>query len=428
MVQPTWMAVAWAELGQKEVAGRRHNPRITAFIDELGHAAVAKDETPWCAAFVGACLERAGIASTRSLLARSYRDWGAATDERLGCVAVLSRGNDPSQGHVGFLVGAMGDQIWLLGGNQADAVSVQSFSRSRLLAFRWPDDRSGARVPATGAEAIFQRALEHVLEMEGGYTDDPYDPGGPTNRGITLETLARFKGVAVSGANRADLIGELKSIPDESVRRIYRAFYWDKAHCLEMPAALAFMHFDTAVNHGVTGANRILQEAVGVDVDGEIGPNTRGAIMNLPIIELIRTYARIREGKYRDMSLFWRFGTGWLNRLGKTLAGAEDIATSSGTAKKTAIQDKGSDMVLQDTAQAPKWWGRSMTIWGAIITATATVLPVIGPLLGFEVSAEVIRQFGDEAVRAAQAVVGLIGTLMTVYGRARADQPLTLSR
>lgn len=429
MVQPTWMAAAWAELGQKEVPGSRHNARITAFIREVGHASVARDETPWCAAFVGACLERSGLSSTRSLLARSYLTWGEeAEGDELGCVAVLARGSDPTKGHVGFLVGATRDRIWLLGGNQSNSVSVESFARARLLSLRWPRASGAGGDVAVDAEAIYARALAHVLRMEGGFTDDPYDPGGPTNKGITLRTLARFKGVALTASNRAALLSELKSVSDDTVQRIYRTFYWDKADCSSMPPAVAFMHFDAAVNHGVTGAARILQQAVGVEIDGEIGPITREAIMKFPVIELVRAYARIREGEYRDMQHFWRFGRGWLNRLGNTLSGAEDIARDSRMTTVAKTQSKEGGVIFQDGGQQPKWWGRSVTIWGAIITAAATVLPAVGPLVGLEISAEFIRQFGQEAVHAAQAVAGLIGTLMTIYGRARADQPLTLTR
>ena len=64
MVQSAWMEFAWAEIGQREVPGDTDNPRIMAFCRELGHADVTHDEVAWCAAFVGASLERAGVAST----------------------------------------------------------------------------------------------------------------------------------------------------------------------------------------------------------------------------------------------------------------------------------------------------------------------------------------------------------------------------
>ena len=67
-----------------------------------------------------------------------------------------------------------------------------------------------------------------------------------------------------------------------------------------------------------------------------------------------------------------------------------------------------------------KWWGQSMTIWGVIITTLSTVLPTFGPLLGLNVTADLVHQIGDQIVQAVQAMGGLVGTVMTVYGRVRA--------
>ena len=60
MNQPTWLTEAWRELGQRERAGAADNARIMRLYRDAGHAGVAHDEVPWCAAFVGACLTRAG--------------------------------------------------------------------------------------------------------------------------------------------------------------------------------------------------------------------------------------------------------------------------------------------------------------------------------------------------------------------------------
>ena len=103
------------------------------------------------------------------------------------------------------------------------------------------------------------------------YGDDPYDPGGPTNLGITLAVYARYKGVDVTADNIGALKSELKQIPVETAGRIYRSRYWLAAQCPQLAAPLAVFHFDTAVNHGVDGAARMLQQSVGADVDGEIG-------------------------------------------------------------------------------------------------------------------------------------------------------------
>ena len=99
------------------------------------------DETPWCAAFVGAVLEECGIKSTRSAAARSYLKWGDAIARPVpGAVVVFWRGNpDGWSGHVGFVCGvtASGD-ILVLGGNQGDMVSIRTFTKHRVLGYRWP--------------------------------------------------------------------------------------------------------------------------------------------------------------------------------------------------------------------------------------------------------------------------------------------------
>jgi len=82
------------------------------------------------------------------------------------------------------------------------------------------------------------------------------------------------------------------------------------------------------------------------------------------------------------------------------------------------------DAAPTDTASPTKWWGNSVTIWGTMITTLTTVLPVIAPLLGFDVTADMVRQVGQQSVEVVQAVGGLIGTLLTIYGRARASTRL----
>ncbi len=142
---------AWAELGVPKARACGDDPRVVAYYREAGHGEIGHDEVPWCAAFRGAMLRRAGAAGPDSLLARSYLNWGEAISEgRLGAIAVLTRGADPNAGHVGFLVGATKNKIYLLGGNQDDAVSVAAFDASRVLAYRWPELR-GTGTPGGGA-------------------------------------------------------------------------------------------------------------------------------------------------------------------------------------------------------------------------------------------------------------------------------------
>jgi len=427
MDQPRWLACAWGELGQHEVRGAADNSHIRAFYRDAGHSESLHDEVPWCAAFVGACLERAGLAGTGSLMARSYLRWGAPVDEgRFGAVAVLSRGSDPNAGHVGFLLGETEAHIILLGGNQGDAVTVAGFPKARVLGYRWPQEaQAAAAEPRPEPErdaALFEQALAHVLEMEGGYTDDPYDPGGPTNRGITLRVYAAWKGVPAD----AGLRQELRHIPDATVSAIYAARYWTPAGCDELASALAFFHFDAAVNHGVTGAIRLLQQAVGTDVDGEIGPLTHAAIAAYPVAETLNAYADVRRRRYRALPHFWRFGRGWLRRVDTALARALQIAEAAPAASSLSpSQQKGPSDMPASSTPTTKWWGQSVTIWGTIITALSTVLPAVGPIIGIDITSDLVRQAGEQIVQTVQAIGGLIGLAMTIYGRVRAAGPLT---
>jgi lysozyme family protein len=200
------------------------------------------------------------------------------------------------------------------------------------------------------------------------------------------------------------------------------------------------MHFDAAVNHGVGTAIRSLQEAAGVEADGVIGPLTRRAIEAVSAVELIERYAAIRERRYRALSHFWRFGRGWLARVAATRTAALALEPGNRPASiKAAVTvppappmpppsphpSQQGDPAMSDIKQQPaKWWGQSMTIWGALITAVSTVIPVLGPLIGLEISPEAVRQIGGELVAALQALAGVLGTLMTIYGRMRATQPL----
>lgn len=142
-VEAPWMALARAQIGTKEVAGAGNNASVISFYTEAG-VPQKEDAVPWCAAFVGAMLKRAGYKGTSSLMARSYLNWGTElTKPRAGCVAVFKRGAPPA-GHVAFVEEWEGNIVRVLGGNQSDAVTVTSYSRASVLGFRWPSEALAA--------------------------------------------------------------------------------------------------------------------------------------------------------------------------------------------------------------------------------------------------------------------------------------------
>ena len=133
-----WMDIARSDLGVAEIQGPHHNPRVVELWKTARVPGIHDDETPWCAAFVSAVLEEAGIVSARTGWARSYLKWGIKlSSPAVGCIVVFERG--PKAGHVGFVVGQdKAGNLMVLGGNQGNAVTVKPFDPNRVLGYRWP--------------------------------------------------------------------------------------------------------------------------------------------------------------------------------------------------------------------------------------------------------------------------------------------------
>ena len=168
--------IARSYIGLSEGAGPADNPVIMEMYASVGHDWVEHDSVAWCAAFVGHCLERAGIKSTRKLTARSYLDWGVpidVTDAQQGDIGVIPRGSSSWQGHVFFIDRIEGAWVWGLGGNQDDTVNVKRFPVSKLLGVR----RTGNVAPSVtmSVEAV-QRRLKDLGYHEVGQIDGKIGP------------------------------------------------------------------------------------------------------------------------------------------------------------------------------------------------------------------------------------------------------------
>lgn len=140
--EPPWLTLARSHIGTAEIAGIKHNAKVVSWWQAI-RAPFRDDETPWCAAFVGAMLEMSGIRSTRSAAARSYARWGTAINPpAVGAVVVFSRPGNSWSGHVGFAVGRdQAGNIMCLGGNQGNAVNIRPFAPGRVISYHWPTER-----------------------------------------------------------------------------------------------------------------------------------------------------------------------------------------------------------------------------------------------------------------------------------------------
>ncbi|BCG79534.1 glycoside hydrolase family 108 protein [Mesorhizobium sp. 113-3-3] len=154
----------------------------------------------------------------------------------------------------------------------------------------------------------FARALALVLKSEGGWSDNPADPGGATMKGVTL---ANFRRYVKADASKADL----KKIGDAQVATVYRRFYWDAVLGSELPDGVDYAAFDFAVNSGPVRAARHLQASVGVSQDGRIGPATLAAVRAKPAGVIIDQLCDARLAFLRRLPTWATFGHGWSDRV-----------------------------------------------------------------------------------------------------------------
>jgi lysozyme family protein len=147
-----------------------------------------------------------------------------------------------------------------------------------------------------------------VLREEGGFVDNPEDPGGATNMGITLRTLTAWR-------HRPTSIEDVRSLTVAEAERIYRAHYWNAMDCDALPAGVDLMVFDFGVSAGPEEAIRALQRAVGTTENGMMGPITLAAIARRNPADLTDRLAEERRQFYRSLSTFGTFGEGWTRRV-----------------------------------------------------------------------------------------------------------------
>jgi lysozyme family protein len=155
-------------------------------------------------------------------------------------------------------------------------------------------------------DRTFPRAVALILKHEGGYVNDPADPGGETNFGIS---------------KRAYPAEDIRAMTPARASAIYERDYWRRAKCDELPWPLAVQVFDMAVNAGVGPAVKMLQKVLGVTTDGVIGPKTLAAAWGSTHEQHVR-YARERVNYYSALGGWPRFGRAWVIRTVETLGEA----------------------------------------------------------------------------------------------------------
>jgi lysozyme family protein len=212
---------------------------------------------------------------------------------------------------------------------KSQAETIQKTQSTSLEAARQAAIAENKPQPAAAKRSNFQKCVDIVLSQEGGFSNRDDDPGGPTNLGVTLNTLNAW---LKERGEPAATIDDLKNLTPVDAAEIYRTNYWNVLRCEDLPAGVDLVMFDFGVNAGPGRAAKILQTVVGAASDGSVGSATIAAVKAERPQDVIARVSQQRLDFYRQLPGFARFGTGWTNRTSQISSAALAMADAEGEA------------------------------------------------------------------------------------------------
>lgn len=148
----------------------------------------------------------------------------------------------------------------------------------------------------------FTKAFERLIGHEGGYSNNPADPGGETNWGISKRSYPNV---------------DIKNLTRKQAEDIYFRDFWEPLG--DAPDAVKFQVFDFAVNSGIPTAIRKLQAAIGVADDGHWGPVSAAKLKSMDLNDVLMRFVAQRIRFWTVCSGWATFGKGWANRAAAQL-------------------------------------------------------------------------------------------------------------
>lgn len=153
----------------------------------------------------------------------------------------------------------------------------------------------------------FDQAFDRLIGNEGGYTNNPADPGGETNWGICKRSYPNV---------------DIKGLTKEGAKFIYLRDFWNPLG--DADPAIKFQVFDFAVNSGIQTAIRKLQAAIEVADDGHWGPLSAAKLAECDKNDVLMRFVAQRLRFWTSLSTWSTFGKGWANRAAKQLEYASE--------------------------------------------------------------------------------------------------------
>jgi len=152
----------------------------------------------------------------------------------------------------------------------------------------------------------FDQAFEQLIGHEGGYVNDPRDPGGETNWGVSKRSYPAV---------------DIKALTIDGAKAIYRRDFWDRCRAPDLPPALRFDVFDGAVNSGVGQSVKWVQQAIGATADGVLGPLSLAALNERNPAAVAARYNGHRLMFMTELKTWSAFSGGWARRIASNLIG-----------------------------------------------------------------------------------------------------------
>ena len=190
----------------------------------------------------------------------------------------------------------------------------------------------------------YNDCLSRLLKDEGGYSNNPNDPGGPTNFGITLKDYRLY-------INKQGTADDVRRMTVDQAKEIYKSKYWDALSCDSLPSGVDYSCFDYGVNSGLGRPRRDLQK-----------------FKDLSGVALINAINDERLAFLQNLNTWPTFGKGWSRRVSGVRAHSIELATTP--AIKTSTGAAGGAVIAGGTVLATtphQYW--PWIIGGTIVAA-----------------------------------------------------------
>jgi lysozyme family protein len=210
----------------------------------------------------------------------------------------------------------------------------------------------------------FDDALRRVLAHEGGYSNHPADRGGPTQWGVTLADARMYW-------KRDATAEDVKAMPRDVAKRIYKAQYWDKMRCDELPSGVDYAVFDFGVNSGVSRSIKYLEAIANVPQDGKADDLLIRTVAHMAPNTVIMALCNRRLAFLKGLKTWGVFGKGWGRRVDEVKAASLKMASyMPNPAPRVPPNDEPRGKTpREDQKPAVK----SKTVWAQILSAFSAV-------------------------------------------------------